>query len=125
MNEVKNVESLVKQAIQNNDIDSQSELATNPSAYACCIVIGANKGQSYALFYKKSNCWVAEALNCAVKYIHIIRAKCGDSHAAMMLDMIENQIFNQDLNDGYELVELGVMDAFDLRVNNLPMFYCL
>ena len=126
INDVKNVQSLVNQAVEYNELDLQSELAINPSAYACSVVVGANHGQIYALFYKKSNCWVATALENAVDCIKTIRAKCGDVDSIKRLDVIENEVFDNDLNNGYFLLEVGAFkNPFDLRADNLPMFYNL
>lgn len=124
--DVENIQSLVSQAVEVNELDSRSELATNTSAYSCAVVVGASHGQLYALFYKKSNCWVTTALKNAVACIQVMRAKCGDVKSAKRLDIIENKVFNNDLNDGYFLLEVGAFkNPFDLQADSLPMFYSL
>ena len=124
LNDVKNVQSLVNQAVESNELDSQSDLAINYSNYEYSLVVGASHGKCYALFYKKSNCWVARALENATDCIKTIRTNFGDIESLKRLDIIENAVFDNDLNDGYFLIEVKAFkNPFDSQLENLPMFY--
>jgi hypothetical protein len=124
--DVKNVNSLIKEAIKNGDLNSDSKLALNTHLYSCSLVVGALKGQLYAFFYKKENDWIETMLLHAVYFIKKMRANCGDSKAAISLGIIEEQLFDDELNDEYFLLEVGAFkNPFDLRADELPMFYSL
>jgi hypothetical protein len=121
---VKNVVDLVNELVANNDLDAGCELAKNPEGFGCSIVLGAQKGQIYAFFYKTSNTsWVQTLLQNAYYLITEMRRKGGDVVAASQLDRIENELFNGDIHDFY-LIEIGACKFF-AEHSDLPMFYSI
>ena len=122
---VANVVEVVNQALQFNDIDLKSDLFINTNQYDCSVVLGAQKGQLYAFFYKKVNsCWVETLLLNARACIEKMRKNIGDVDSAVRLESIEKELFDNELNEGYLLIEIGATKLL-CDCDNLPMFYSL
>jgi len=127
-NKINNLATVIKEAEERGDLHYSDYPVKEPEAYQGFVCVGASKGQLFVYINsiyenEDTEAYMENAAKCIRGIRNYQRDATKVNSCSDELMHYEEFLFGEDSE--YYLIELGATAPFDIRLNDVPMFYNL